>query len=208
MFILIKQVNSFSESLATKCLSLNDEPCMVRSTLIDLNSVELKYYPFMISLDKCTGSLMNVLSPKICVPKETKCINLKAFNILTNKNEAKTMTKHISCDCKCKFNSTSCNSNQKWNNETCQCKCRNYRNSKKDYSWNPSTCICENSEHLKSIADISVAKCDEIIIVMDIVSRQKTNTIAINVTSNASVNCHSTKVGDFYILHTVLLVIY
>ena len=56
MFILIKQVNSFSESLATKYLSLNDEPCMVRSTLIDLNSVELKYYPFMISLDNCSGS--------------------------------------------------------------------------------------------------------------------------------------------------------
>ena len=23
--------------------------------------------------------------------------------MITNKNEAKTMTKHISCDCKCKF---------------------------------------------------------------------------------------------------------
>ena len=33
---------------------LNDEPCIVRSTLIDLNPVELKNYPFMISLDKCT----------------------------------------------------------------------------------------------------------------------------------------------------------
>ena len=35
---------SFSESLATKSLSLNDEPYMVRPTLIDLNAVELKYY--------------------------------------------------------------------------------------------------------------------------------------------------------------------
>ena len=74
---LIKQifiVLSFSESLAheqTKFLSLNDEPCMVRPTLIDLNLVELKYYPFIISLDKCNGSC-NVLSPKIHVPKETK----------------------------------------------------------------------------------------------------------------------------------------
>ena len=24
--------------------------------------------------------------------------------MITNKNEAKTITKHISCDCKCKFN--------------------------------------------------------------------------------------------------------
>ena len=90
------------------------------TTLIDLNSAELKCYRFMIILDKCTGSC-NVLSPKIFVPKETKDINVKAFNVITNKDEAKAMTEHISCDCKCKFNSTTCNSNQKWNNETCQC---------------------------------------------------------------------------------------
>ena len=110
---------SFSSSLArvakvfdqTKCLFLNDEPCMIRPTLIDLNPVELKYYPFMISLNKCTGSC-NVLSPKICVPKETKDINVKAFNMITNKNEAKAMTEYISCDCKYKFNSTICHSNQ------------------------------------------------------------------------------------------------
>ena len=46
MFSLIKQVFvvllGFSESLATKCSFLNDEPCMVRPTLIYLNLVELK----------------------------------------------------------------------------------------------------------------------------------------------------------------------
>ena len=31
------------------------------------------------------------------------------------------MTKHISCACKCKFNSRICNSNQKWSNKTSQC---------------------------------------------------------------------------------------
>ena len=56
---------SFSSSLATKCVPLNDEPCIVRPTLIDLNP-ECKYYPFMISLDQCNGSC-NVLSPKLCV---------------------------------------------------------------------------------------------------------------------------------------------
>ena len=72
MFSLIKQVFiallSFSSPLATKCVSLNDEPCVLRPTLIDLGPVEIKYYPFMISSDKCNGSC-NVLSPKICVSK-------------------------------------------------------------------------------------------------------------------------------------------
>ena len=54
-----------------KCLSLNDKPCMVRPTLIDLHLIELKYYLFMISLDKFNGNC-NALSPKICVPKKIK----------------------------------------------------------------------------------------------------------------------------------------
>ena len=50
-------------------------------------------------------------------------------------------------------------------------------------------------------------ECDEIITIKDIVSTKKTNTIEANVTSTASINCHSKKVRDCYVLHTVLLVI-
>ena len=79
---LIKQVfnvlSNFSSSLARvakfsdriKRVSLNDKPCIIRPTIIDLNTVELKY-PFMISLDKCDGSC-NVLSPKIYVPRKNQ----------------------------------------------------------------------------------------------------------------------------------------
>ena len=68
----------------------NDEPCMGRPTLIDidLNAAELKCYPFVINLDEYSGSY-NVLSQKICVPKETKEINVKVFNMIKNKIEAK-----------------------------------------------------------------------------------------------------------------------
>ena len=54
---------------------------MVRPTLIDMNHVELKYYLFTISLNKCPGS-SNVLSSKIIVPKEAKDINIKGFNMV------------------------------------------------------------------------------------------------------------------------------
>ena len=63
MFSLIEQVFivllGFSISLACDqrtCLFLNDEPCIFRPILIDLNPVELKYYPFKINLDKYNGS--------------------------------------------------------------------------------------------------------------------------------------------------------
>ena len=172
MFSLFIVLLHFSESLATKCLFLNDEPYMGKPTLINMNPVELKYYQFMVSLRCC-----DVLTPKICFPKETKDINGKAFNMITNKDEAKAMTEHISCGCKCKFNNTTCNSNQKWDDKTFQCECKNYLKFKKDYSWNRRICIFENCKYIKSIADNSATDCDEIIIVMDIVSREKTNTI-------------------------------
>ena len=79
MFWFIKQVfimlSSFGGSLTTKCVSLSDEPCMASPTLIDLNPIQLNYYPpFMISLDKYNGScnVVDDLSMKICFPSKTK----------------------------------------------------------------------------------------------------------------------------------------
>ena len=34
----------------------NNEPSMIRPTLINLSPVELNYYPFLITLGKCSGS--------------------------------------------------------------------------------------------------------------------------------------------------------
>ena len=54
MFEFVKQaftaLLSFTRSLVTKCLSLNNVPCLARSTLIDLNPDELHYNPLMVSL--------------------------------------------------------------------------------------------------------------------------------------------------------------
>ena len=77
MFSIIKQVFvvllNFITSLATKFVfwMMNDTWYINRPTLIDLNPVELNYYPFTISLDKCLASC-SVLSPKICVSKKSK----------------------------------------------------------------------------------------------------------------------------------------
>ena len=48
-------------------MSLDNESCMIRPFIIDLNRVELKYYPFIISLVKCNGSCnyVNDLSMRI-----------------------------------------------------------------------------------------------------------------------------------------------
>ena len=132
---------------------------------LDLTPVIFNYYAFMIRLDKCNGgcNVVDHLSAKVCVLSETKSVNVKVFNMITRKNEAKKLVKDLLSHCKCKSDSKACNSNQKWNNKTCQCECKSYQTCKDDYSWNPSTFICENGKYSKSAFDDSMITCDEII---------------------------------------------
>ena len=44
VIILVLLLLGFGVSLANTCLSLNNEPCVVRSTLIDLNPDTPHYY--------------------------------------------------------------------------------------------------------------------------------------------------------------------
>ena len=82
--------------------------------------------------------------------------------MITGINELKTLTKHISCECKCKFDGRNCNSDKWWNNDKRRCECKKDI-CEKDYICNPSTCICKNGKYLGSIMDHSAIICDEII---------------------------------------------
>ena len=67
----------------------------------------------MVSLDRCNGSchMLGDPSGRTSVPNKEENVNLNAFNMITRVNESKTLTKHISCDCKCTFYGTKYNSN-------------------------------------------------------------------------------------------------
>ena len=78
---------------------------MTQPTLINIHpneySQEFHYYPFAVKLHRCVGSCktLNDLSNKACVPNKTEGLNLSVFNMITEINELKTLTKHISCKC-------------------------------------------------------------------------------------------------------------
>ena len=115
MFWLIKKIfigllsSIVNASNHTKCIFLSNGKCMIQPTLINLHpneySQEFHYYPFAVKLDRCVGSCntLNDLSNKVCVPNKTEDLNLSVFNMITGINESKTLTKHISCECKCRF---------------------------------------------------------------------------------------------------------
>ena len=134
----------------TKCISLSNQQCMIEPTLINLHpngySQGLRYYPFVVNLDRCVGSCNTLydLSNKVCVPRKTEDLNVSVFNMITRIRGSK----YVSCKYKCNFDGTKCNLNQKWNNNKCQRECKNlqeYNLCEKDYIWNPAPCSCENS---------------------------------------------------------------
>ena len=124
MFLVLLS-NIINASNHTMCVSLSNQKCMIQPTLINLHpneySQEFHSYPFSVKLDRCTGNCntLNDLSNKECFPNKTKDLNLRVLNIITEINESKTLTKHISREYKRKFDGRSCNSHQSWNNDKC-----------------------------------------------------------------------------------------
>ena len=124
MFELIKKIFTglltglVNGSNHTKCVSLSNQKCMTQPTLINLHrneySEKFHYYPFAVELYRCVGSFntQNDLSNKVCIPNKTEDLNLSVFNVISGINEPKTLTKHISHECKCRFDGRKCNSDQ------------------------------------------------------------------------------------------------
>ena len=79
--------------------------------------------------------------------------------MITGINQSKILTKHISCECECKFdgkNVIQINSGITINLDV------SVKNiCAKDYTWNPAMCSCQNGMYLASIMDDSVIVCNE-----------------------------------------------
>ena len=125
--VLTGQANEYNHS---KCISLSNhemyqaiKKCMIQPTLINLHPIEYSqefhYYPSAVKLDTCVGSCntLNKISNKVCVLNKAEDLNLSVFNIIAEINESKTLTKHISCERKCRFDGRKCNSDQFWHND-------------------------------------------------------------------------------------------
>ena len=99
MFRAIKQVFTallrFSSTLATKCMSLNNQPCITRPTLIDLNPDEcnqgLGHHPSVVNFNRFDGSCKTLDDPsgRICVSDTTGNKNLNVYNLIAIENESK-----------------------------------------------------------------------------------------------------------------------
>ena len=93
----------------TKYISLSNQNCMIQPSLFNLHpneySQEFHYYRFTVKLDRCVASCNALIDlfNKVCVPNKTEDLNLSVFNMIIIISESKTLTKHISCEFKCRF---------------------------------------------------------------------------------------------------------
>ena len=105
-----------------KCVLLSNQKCiipptLIKPTLINLHSTDysqkFRYDPFAVKLGKCVWSCntLNDLSNKY-VFQIKQYLNLSVFNMVAGINESKTLTKHTSCKCKCRFDGKKFNSDQ------------------------------------------------------------------------------------------------
>ena len=77
-------------------------------------------------------------------------------------NKSKILIKYISCEYQCRFDGRKCNSDQRWVNDKCWCKCKKCYVYEKDV-WDPATCYCQNGKYLASTMDDSWIIGDEVI---------------------------------------------
>ena len=135
-------------------VSLNNQPCKARPTIINMNTDKNLFYPFTVSVNRCRGSCNTVDNPyaRVCVPNKVKNINVKVFNLMSGVNETRFLVQYESYECKCGLNESVRNSKQKWNHDECRCDWKeldDWSSCVKDYMWNPSKCDCECNKECK-----------------------------------------------------------
>ena len=103
---------------------MKNKECKVRSEIININSNEPIFYPFRTKTSKCSGICNHINDPyrKMCVPDFIKKLNVKVFNLMSRTNETRQIKWHETC--KCRLDASVCNNKQCWNNNKCQCECK------------------------------------------------------------------------------------
>ena len=128
-----------------KCVSMNDRKGEIIPAMMNINSNEPIFYPYIVHVNKCSGNCNDINYPnvKLCVPDVTKDVNMKVFNLMLRTNQT---CRHETCACKWSLHPSVCNVKQRWNSDKCRCECKEYIDECRcddGFIWNPSICECE-----------------------------------------------------------------
>ena len=104
---------------------MNNQKCILRSEVINININEPIFYPYSIEVNKCSDSCNNINDPySKFISDAVKNRNVKVFNLMSRTNETRHIEWHETCKCKFRIDASVCNNTQRWNNDKCRCKCK------------------------------------------------------------------------------------
>ena len=142
----------------------------------------------------------------MCVPDVVKNLNVKVFNLMPRSNETRHIEWHETCKWKCRLDVSVCNNKQRWNNDKCQCECKELIGKDvcdKRSIWNPSNCECEcdKSYDVGEYLDYENCKCRQ-----KLVDKLEENTEKVKIAEMALFE-HGNKCVCYYAICVVLGVI-
>ena len=74
---------------ALECISMKNQERKVRPETININSNNPIFYPFSVTVNKCSGNCNDINDPysRICVPDIVQNLNVKVFNLMSRANK-------------------------------------------------------------------------------------------------------------------------
>ena len=123
----LPSVSSLSET-PLKCISMTSQECKIRLEIVNVNSDKPVFYHLSIKTSKCSGSCNNINDSyaKMYVLDVVKNLNVKVFNLMSRTNETRHIAWHETCKCKSRLDVDIFNNKQRWNDDKCRCKCKEF----------------------------------------------------------------------------------
>ena len=181
-FLGLTILSNFTNVTSLNCISTKNQECKARPQVININSNNPIFYPFIIKINKCSGNCNNIDNAyaKICVPDVIKDLNVKVFNLMSITNETRFIKWHETCKCVCRLDGIVCNNKQRWNEDKFRYECKELIDKgtcDKGFVWRHSNCECEcdkncdigeyldykNSKCRKKLVDKLINECIETI---------------------------------------------
>ena len=94
---------------------MKNQKCKIRPKIININSNNPIFYPFIIKINKCSGNCNNINNPysKVCVRDVIKELNVKVFNLMSRANETRFIKWYEKCKCECRLDAIISNNKQR-----------------------------------------------------------------------------------------------
>ena len=106
VLVLISSIN------AVPCISLKNQECKVRETVINNKYM---VYPYSVNINKCSGNCNNIISYyRVCIADIIKNITVKVFDLISFQNKTKHIKIDESCKCVCRLDLIVCNNKQRY----------------------------------------------------------------------------------------------